>query len=122
MEKCEGLAGCAVRFTDGTIDIDATMEGLESQLQDLSETEATAGVRIGEAVNAVFDLHRGKVLTMPSLVNAALGHLSVTPETFAAESAAVAEYVRQRNGGEFKIAKGKGGGVSRVCDAPPPKA
>lgn len=117
MEKCQGLSVCAVRFTDGTIDIESTLEGLESQLSALAASEENSAERIGEAVHAVFDAYKGQVLTMPALVNAALGHLSVTPDTFAAESAAVAEYVRQRKDGEFKIAKGKGGGVSRVCDS-----
>jgi hypothetical protein len=119
MEKCSGLGACAVRFTDGTINVEATLEGLESQLSALAASEEDSAERIGEAVNAVFDAYKGQVLTMPALVNAALGHLDFTPDTFATESAAVAEYVRQRKDGEFKIAKGKGGGVSRVCDTPP---
>ena len=119
MEKCQGLSACAIRFVDGVIDIQATLEGLENQIMDLVDAEEQSASRIGEAVNAVFDAYKGQTLTMPALVNAALGHLPVTPATFATESAAVAEYVRQRKDGEFKIAKGKGGGVSRSCDTPP---
>lgn len=120
MVKLANLAAAALRETDGTIDVSATLAAVEEQLWALIDEEATSGVRIAAAVNAVFTTYKGKVLTMPSLVNAALAQLDVTPATFAAESEAVAEYVR-RTPLEFKIAKGKGGGVSRIVDAPPPK-
>jgi len=122
MENCQGLAACAIRNSDGVIDVEDTLEALETQLQNLSAEEADRDYRIGAAVQSVFDQWLGKTLTLPSLVNEALRHLEVTPETFTSESAAVADYVRARKDGAFKIAKGKGGGVSRRCDTPPPKA
>jgi len=121
MEKCSGLGSCAVRWDDGTINVEDTLRGLRTQLEDLALAEEEGAERIATAVHAVFDQYKGQTLNMPSLVNAALAHLSVTPATFAAESAAVADFIRLRKT-EFRIAKGKGGGVTRICDAPPPKA
>lgn len=117
MEKISGLGSVCVRLDDGTINIEATLEGVAEQLVALAEQEANDSVRIASAVGAVFDLHLGKVLTMPALVNAALGHLTFTPETFAAVSEQVAEYVRN-NKATYSITKGKGGGVRRICDTP----
>lgn len=120
MEKISNLSLACVRSvspkTLGSVDVAATLAAFEAQVLEFVEFEETLGARIETALQATFDQYRGQTLTMPSLVNVALVHLQVTPDTFAAYSAAVAEYVRNRPE-EYKIAKGKGGGVSRIADA-----
>jgi hypothetical protein len=116
MEKISNLSLACVRYTDGTINEDATLEAFKTQVIALVDVEELLGGRIEKALQATFDQYRGQTLTMPSLVNVALVRLNVTPDTFAAYSAAVAEYVRNRPE-TYKISKGKGGGVSRIADA-----
>jgi len=94
--------------------------------------------KIAAAVHAVFDQYPGMALPMPSLANFALNHLTYTPATFKVLQEKVCEYVRDNadrsekkdeNGiliqaaeaprtRLFKIAKGKGGGVTRWSDVP----
>lgn len=116
MEKISNLSLACVRYTDGTINEAATLESFKTQVVELIDEEELLGGRIETALQATFKQYRGQTLTMPSLVNVVLVHLTVTPDKFACYSAAVAEYVRNRPE-TYKIAKGKGGGVSRIADA-----
>ena len=120
MEKISGLADSAVRATDGTINVEATLAGVAEQLLALVEAESSLSGSIAAAVGAVFDTHRGKVLPMPAVCSLAAGLMGVTPSEFNETVNAIARHIRSN--ATFKVAKGKGGGVSRIADAPPPKA
>jgi hypothetical protein len=116
MEAIKGLAGLAVRAADGTVDIEKTLDGVLAQLIALSEAEATLAEAISEAVHGVFDAHLGKVLPMPAVTSLAVQAMGVSPEHFATTTEAVATWIR--NCGQFRVAKGKGGGVARLRDLP----
>jgi len=89
--------------------------------------------KIAGAVDAVFDEYPNKPIVIPSLVNAAMGHLTYSLNTFKSLSDSIVEYVREnadrtdrkdRAGNvissaeadrtrKFKIGKGANGGVTR---------
>lgn len=112
MEKISGLADSAVRATDGSIDVEATLAGVAEQLLALVEAESTLNENIAAAVGAVFDTHWGKVLPMPAVCSLAAGLMGVTPDAYTETVAAIGRYIRSN--AAFKVAKGKGGGVSRL--------
>jgi hypothetical protein len=116
MEAIKGLAGLCVRHSDGTVDVDATLSEVADQLVALAEAEATLAGAISEAVHGVFDAHLGKVLPMPAVTSLAVQAMGVSPEHFATTTEAVATWIR--NCGQFRVAKGKGGGVARLRDLP----
>ena len=120
MEKISGLADVAVRAEDGSINVEATLAGVAEQLLALVEAESTLSGSIAEALATVFDTHRGKTLPMPAVCSLAAGLMGVSPSEFNETVAAIGRHIRSN--AAFKVAKGKGGGVSRLADAPPPKA
>ena len=116
-EKISNLSECAVRFTDGTIDVEESLLAFQTQLEELSLKEEGSLDAISQAVNAVFDLHLGKVLPMPAVCAIAAQRMGVTPSEYTETNKAIGLWIR--NNAAFKVAKGKGGGVHRVCDAAP---
>lgn len=117
------LASFVVRDSDGSIDTLATVakfEGVLAQFQVERETELAT---IGAAVHAVFDQYKGATLNMPALVSLSLQKLNVQAETYKALHERVVAFVHDNAGenGLFRISKGKGGGVVRVCDVPAKK-
>jgi hypothetical protein len=109
-----------VRDSSGCVDVDATIENFSSQLGTfMVETEVeTAG--IAQAVNAVFDTHKGVNINTPALVSLSIQSLSiqkldVSPANYADMAEKIADYVRS-NKATFLVSKGKGGGVRRICD------
>jgi hypothetical protein len=117
MEKINGLADVALRATDGTIDVESTLAGVAEQLLALVEAESTLSGSITTAVGCVFDTHKGKVLPMPAVCSLAAGIMGVAPDAYNETVAAIQRHIRSN--ATFKVAKGKGGGVSRLADAPP---
>ena len=117
MEKINGLEELAVRGTDGAIDVSATLTAIGEQLLARAEYEAGLGERISAAVHSVFDANLGKTLASPALASFAATAMGVTPSNYAETVAAISLWVRHNP--EFKVAKGKNGGCSRVCDTPP---
>lgn len=111
-----------VVLSNGSVDVAASTAKFQAQLASYITERETETSQIGEAVNAVFDAHKGKTLTMPTLQALATQQLNAQPENFKALSERVAAYVRENNGGSLRITKGKGGGVSRVADLPAPAA
>lgn len=120
MEKISGLADVAVRAEDGSINVEGTLAGVAEQLLALVEEESTLSGSIATAVGCVFDTHKGKVLPMPAVCSLAASLMGVTPDAYNETVAAIQRHIRSN--ATFKVAKGKGGGVSRIADAPPPKA
>lgn len=127
-----------VCFADGTIDHDGSRAAADKALQNYALAREGLDEAIGEAVNAVFDAHRGVRINMPALQSLALQQMEVSPENFKVMSEGVARYVRERadlhetkdkagnvtqeaeplRTREFYIGRGKGGGVCRWKDIP----
>lgn len=118
------LATFAVRDSSGNVDLDGTMVKFQSELLKFQAERETETAVIAEAVTAVFDQHRGANIQMPAIVTLALQRLNVQPESYKVLSERVADFVRANAGTEraegktFRIAKGKGGGVTRWVDVP----
>lgn len=118
------VSSFVVLTTAGLVDVAASAAKFDSALATYIAERETETVKIGDAVNAVFDSHLGKTLTMPVLQSLATAQLNAQPENWKVLSDRVAQYARDNAGpdGTLKIAKGKGGGVSRRCDASAPAA
>lgn len=114
------LATFCVRDESGAIDVGATVLKFEGEVQKYQAERELESETVGAAVNAVFDEHRGAVINMPAVTSMALTRLGVQPETYKVLSERVQEYIRTNatdtRGGLFRIAKGKGGGVTRWAD------
>lgn len=116
MEKINGLSSVCVRNDDGTINVQATLFEVEDQLLKLASKETESLGAISEAVHSVFDQHVGQTLPMPHICSAACGLMGVGPSEFVETQKAVGLWVRTN--AEFKVSKGKGGGVCRLRDVP----
>lgn len=119
MEKINGLSSVCVRNDDGTINVQATLFEVEDQLLELASKETESLGAISEAVHSVFDQHVGQTLPMPHICSAACGLMGIGPSEFVETQKAVGLWVRTNN--EFKVSKGKGGGVVRLRDVPEKK-
>ncbi len=123
MGKTMDLSAFVVRAADGSVDEGATQEKFAGELSAWIHSQEEESGEIALAVSAVFDSSpKGANLPMPALVSLTCQALAVTPETYVSTSEKVHAFIR--NCPEYKVAKGKGGGVKRVCDIPPeePKA
>jgi len=107
-----------VRFADGSVDLDSTMEQIRLSVAGIIEQMESESEGIGKAVNGIFDKYRGQTIAMPALQALVLQQMNASPETFKSLSEKVGEYLRN-NSGEFAlftIARGRSGGVSRNAD------
>lgn len=117
------LATFAVRDSDGELDLDGTMTKFQGVLLQYQAERETELATIGAAVNAVFDQHKGATINMPAVTSFALQRLNVQPESYKVLAERIQTFVRdnasdERGKGLFRIAKGKGGGVTRWSDVP----
>lgn len=120
--------------SDGKTDKAATLASCGDAIDLYTAERETEEATIADAVGALFDEHKGAALNMPYVCNEACRSLNVQPANFKALTERVAEYVREHAQGEkvgetwerpeseFVISKGKGGGVRRRADIPPPPA
>ena len=110
-----------VRGADGSCDLDATVLKFRGELEKFLALRETEDAGIAAAVSEVFDTHKGASINMPALQGFVLQKMGATPANYAVLGERVAEYVRSQagEGGIYKIAKGKGGGVKRVADIKP---
>lgn len=113
-----------VRFEDGSINVDGTLDAAHSQLLNHIAARETETATIAAAVDELFTDKLGARLNMPYVVSQCQQKLNAQPENFKALGERVAQYVRDNagEGGLFKIGKGKGGGVLRTADQPKPEA
>jgi len=115
------LSQYAVR-TDGSIDIQATLDKFETDLETFAALQAADEEKVAEAVHTVFDQNKGARINMPYLVGQALPLLGVTSATHKSLTERVQAYVRGNADGKganlFSIEKGKGGGCARTADLP----
>jgi hypothetical protein len=109
------LASYVVRDSNGAVDVSATLDKFQDDLETYQAERETELGTIGDAVHAVFATHKGASINMPALTSLTLTKLSVQPENFATLSERVQDYVRTNP--EFHIGKGKGGGVILRADA-----
>jgi len=116
MGKINNLVSVCVRNSDGSIDVEETMNEFSNQVTTLAEVESALRETISVAVNAVFDsvfdTWGDKPITMPTLCAFAAQEMSVRPEDYTETLAAIRSYV-QNNVTTFKVKKGFGGGVKR---------
>jgi len=119
MENIKNLSEVAVRNDDGTINVQASLFEIEDQLVALASKEEESLEAISNAVHSVFDDHLGATLAMPAVCSFASALMGVEPKDFVETQKAVGLWIRTSN--QFKIAKGKGGGVVRLRDVPEKK-
>lgn len=105
------LSDLCVRTTEGIIDVEQTLAKVAETLQVLVEKEAVGMAAISQAAHAVFDQHTGP-LSMPVVCSYTFQNLGLPPSEYVDTCKAIALYVRTSP--QFKVAKGKGGGVSRL--------
>jgi len=108
------LSALFIRNTDGTINLQDTVTNCAKAVQAQIDKEQSQSEGIGTNVHAVFDQYQGQALPMPSVVNAVFSAMNLPLSEYAETNAAIAEWIR--NSPEFLVAKGKGGGVKRICD------
>ena len=116
-----------VRFEDGSIKVDGTLDAAHSQLLNHIAARETETATIAAAVDELFTDKLGARLNMPYVVSQCQQKLNAQPENFKALGERVAQYVRdnagpRESGKLFNIGKGKGGGVTRHSDQPEPAA
>lgn len=106
--------GSYVVRNGSTIDHEATIAKFKWDLLKFQAEKELEETTIGEAVHAYFDKHLGKRLNSKMVVGDVLVALNVQPENFSVLHDKVTEFFRTSP--EFNTARGKGGGVARVCD------
>lgn len=111
------------RFTDGSVDVDASLAAAKSAILNHIAARETEQATVADAVAETFDKLNGAKANMPYVVNATLRSLNAQPENFKSLSELVAGYIRENAGDKdsgklFHIGKGKGGGVLRHSDQP----
>ena len=125
------FASYVVRFTDGSIDQDGTIEKFASDLIRYEAERETEMATIGSAVHALFDQFLGARLNTPYVTGEVLRRLNVQPENYKVLHDKVVDFIRSNSQGKtaddgtvenpssvFVIGKGKGGGIARRCDLP----
>ena len=111
-----------IRGANGEIDQEATVTRFVQQLAEFAEQDCEVARTVLEAVHAAFDSQpKGVRMAMPTVTFATLQRLEgVDPSHIPALMTKIGNVVR--HSAEFKVGRGKGGGVSRVCDIPPAEA
>lgn len=107
-----------VRGTDGSVDQEATVTRFAEQLATFAEQDRTVSQTVLDALNAAFDAQpKGVRMAMPAVVFITMKQLNPPEKANITElQNKIAAVVRSSP--EFKVGRGKGGGVSRVCDIP----
>ena len=103
-----------VRFSDGSVNTQATLAKLEASLENYVETEDIENRLVAAAVHQVFDQFPGAGINMPALRTKVLMVVGFTNENFQEKSDRIDSFVRASS--EFVISKGPKGGVHRVAD------
>ena len=108
-----------VRGTDGSVDQEATVTRFAEQLATFAEQDRIVSQTVLAALHAAFNAQpvKGVRLAMPAVVFITMKQLNPP------EGASISELQNKiaavvRSSPEFKVGRGKGGGVSRVCDIP----
>jgi len=114
------ITDSVVRHSDGSLDLEATLEALSPKVVALVEKLDCDTLDIAQAVHAVFDMFKGSRMNTNAVVSFALQHLSVTPESAGELTAKVQEFIKMNSGERgsslFSTKRGRSGGVARWDD------
>jgi hypothetical protein len=108
-----------VRFTDGSVDHDSTLEKFASDLLRFEEIQDKENATVGKAVHALFDQYKGAKLNTPFVIGEVLSKLNAQPENYKTLSNKIADFLKSQSQGDnstFVVSKGKGGGIGRRID------
>jgi len=109
------LVDFAIRSSEGTIDISATISKIEGLYLDIACDEERANEGIGKAVHDLYSKYPGRAFTMNDLPTIVIMGMGVAPDSNMTDlQEAILVYIR--NSPEFYSKKGKGGGVKRITD------
>jgi hypothetical protein len=112
------LAQYIVRLTDGSLDLDSTTLKFQADCEKYEIENKADNAAVKDAIHAVFDQYPSNI-NMPALVSLVAGKLGASPAQFETIKDRVADVIHASP--EFKVAKGRNGGVSRpVTVAAPP--
>ena len=116
------LSKFIVRHSDGSFDLDGTLQALTPEIVTVVEKEDSQYADISKAVHAVFDMFKGTRLNTAAVVSFSMQHLMVTPESAGDVTTKVQDYIKNNSGerGEslFWTRRGRNGGVKRWSDTP----
>jgi hypothetical protein len=125
------FASYVVRFIDGSIDHDATVDKFSGDLLRFEAERETEMAVISQAVHALFDQFKGVRMNTPYVTGEVLRRLNVQPENYKTLHDKVVDFIRSSSQGKtlddgsvecpnsvFVIGKGKGGGIARRADLP----
>lgn len=116
------LSKFVVRHSDGSFDLDGTLEALTPKVIELVEHQDMETVDIAKAVHAVFDMFKGSRLNTAAVTSFAMQHLTVTPESAGEVTGKIQDYIKSNSGERgsslFSTKRGRNGGVSRWDDTP----
>lgn len=116
------LSKFVVRYSDGSFDLDGTLEALTPKVVELVEQQDMETADVAKAVHAVFDMFKGSRLNTAAVTSFAMQHLSVTPESAGDVTTKVQDYIKANSGERgsslFSTKRGRNGGVARWDDVP----
>lgn len=109
-----------VRYSDGSLDLDSTLNNLSTKVVELVEAQDMETMDIAKAVHAVFDTFKGSRLNTSAVVSFSLQHLSVTPESAGDVTSKIQGYLKDNSGEKgsslFSSKRGRKGGIARWDD------
>lgn len=108
----------ALRTKDGAVDIQATHTRFTQELHSFIQSEKMDNEVIAAAVKTAFQTHNVTTLPMGAVLQYTMELLNVVPSDYSMISERVRRYVKN-NASRFKVAKGKGGGVSWIPESTP---
>lgn len=120
-EKAIDIANYVVRTNTGAIDTQGSHAKFARDVASLVQSERMDNEVIGLAVAKAFKDQKVSTLGMNAILHYSMENLEVDPGNFNAVRERVANYVRS-NTRDFKVSKGKGGGVQWLQHAAAPSA
>lgn len=102
-----------VRNSDGSIDINGSVNKFATELSAYASTELSSA-DIATALDSALDAHQGKRVPMQALIGAVVSSLNDDPAQFNALSKRVHAYIKGQTGVTLRTVKGVGGGVERL--------
>ena len=107
----------SIRNEDGSINVGATVEKFESQVQQYAISRELENSNVGAAVDEVFDSYSSARVNVPFVVGQVLNKLGYTPATHLMLTNAIKTYIHKNtgktreDGKKFTVKLGKGGGM-----------
>lgn len=105
------------RNSNGSIDIDASTKAYAEALADWANKNETPVEEIESAVESVFNSFPGQRLTTSFIISNTIVAMQATPEISRSLTKRIQAYLKgQVQSGRFNIAKGTGGGITRLAN------